>query len=487
MRIEIVKGAVAEMKADVIVNSCNQALMLTHGGLTKSFARAAGPGLQTECSKTYPNGICFGDIAVTGGHRLNCKAVYHVALPPWDSEFVDAMEILCLTVCACLNRAHGDGMTSIAFPALGCGFLGYPYDRVARAMHDCFASFEKETTSTKLERTFVVIWPKGAEWKHIKQAFEQELSTDRKTVLPESNQDLKQSLVQRKGAIQDFLSTCVRETNRNSCKKVLGCGHICVGYRNEPACPPCIQPECASSDQHQTSQDDCIICYTDHLAAAPVVMLKCGHLFHLHCVKRILQNRWVGSKINFNFTKCPICKESIEHRELQALLLPLKALQDDVKHKAILRLRYDGLERCKEITDRGSKYFQKPGDFAMDRYKYFLCFKCKKAYFGGTTRTECGAEDDQFQPENLICPDCRGYRRLRQLPDAAVAKAVHSKENVQAQKVIQETTKACPHCGAHTEKNGGCMHMTCIKCKMDWCWLCEKHWELKCQRTHWFG
>lgn len=40
------------------------------------------------------------------------------------------------------------------------------------------------------------------------------------------------------------------------------------------------------------------------------------------------------------------------------------------------------------------------------------------------------------------------------MSDAAVARAVHSKENKQAKNVIKATTKPCPHCGAHTEKNG---------------------------------
>lgn len=67
--------------------------MLEYGGASKTLARAAGPGMQEECSKTYPGGIFFGDIAVTRGHKLKCKAVYHVALPPWDSDLVNALEV----------------------------------------------------------------------------------------------------------------------------------------------------------------------------------------------------------------------------------------------------------------------------------------------------------------------------------------------------------------------------------------------------------
>lgn len=68
----------------------------------------------------------------------------------------------------------------------------------------------------------------------------------------------------------------------------------------------------------------------------------------------------------------------MEHRELDDLMIPLKALEDDVTHKAMMRLQYDGLDKCPEITTPSSKYHQKPQDFAMDRYIYYLCFKCKK-------------------------------------------------------------------------------------------------------------
>ena len=34
--------------------------------------------------------------------------------------------------------------------------------------------------------------------------------------------------------------------------------------------------------------------------------------------------------------------------------------------------------------------------------------------------------------------------------------------------------KRCPYCRMWTEKNEGCNHMTCVECKFQWCWLCQK-------------
>ena len=41
-------------------------------------------------------------------------------------------------------------------------------------------------------------------------------------------------------------------------------------------------------------------------------------------------------------------------------------------------------------------------------------------------------------------------------------------------KWLKEFTKPCPNpkCNTSIEKNTGCNHMTCFKCKHQFCWLC---------------
>ncbi|KAN0065115.1 hypothetical protein ACQY0O_001612 [Thecaphora frezii] len=41
---------------------------------------------------------------------------------------------------------------------------------------------------------------------------------------------------------------------------------------------------------------------------------------------------------------------------------------------------------------------------------------------------------------------------------------------------ISANTKECPACSSTIEKNGGCNHMTCRKCKHEWCWICSGPW-----------
>jgi ariadne-1 len=51
-------------------------------------------------------------------------------------------------------------------------------------------------------------------------------------------------------------------------------------------------------------------------------------------------------------------------------------------------------------------------------------------------------------------------------------------------KWLQVNTKDCPKCGVAVEKNGGCQHMSCVKCNHQYCWHCLKNWRghVSCNR-----
>ncbi|KAI0214325.1 E3 ubiquitin-protein ligase ARIH1 [Lamellibrachia satsuma] len=42
---------------------------------------------------------------------------------------------------------------------------------------------------------------------------------------------------------------------------------------------------------------------------------------------------------------------------------------------------------------------------------------------------------------------------------------------------IAANTKECPKCHSTIEKDGGCNHMVCKKCRFDFCWVCLGPWE----------
>jgi len=77
------------------------------------------------------------------------------------------------------------------------------------------------------------------------------------------------------------------------------------------------------------------------------------------------------------FLKCPLCKTTIAHRLLEVAMLPLLRLQMEVKTRALVRLRSEGMDKDQELTDPSSRYYKDPASYALDRFAFYECFKCK--------------------------------------------------------------------------------------------------------------
>lgn len=208
-----------------------------------------------------------------------------------------------------------------------------------------------------------------------------------------------------------------QEYSRTACTKSLACGHVCGGVRDEVNCLPCLHGCASSSDLKQDADDMCMICFTEALSACPAIQLICGHLFHLHCSANVLKRKWPGPRITFGFSLCPICKTLIEHPSLQELLRPIRVLFEDVQRKALMRLEYEGLHRSEAITTPGARFFNDSTNYAMERYAYYVCSKCSKAYYGGEAR--CDAElgqGDDYDPNELVCGGCSDVSRAQMCP-----------------------------------------------------------------------
>ncbi|XP_060843295.1 E3 ubiquitin-protein ligase MYCBP2 isoform X2 [Rhopalosiphum padi] len=196
---------------------------------------------------------------------------------------------------------------------------------------------------------------------------------------------------------------------QTGCQRILKCGHLCGGIKGETKCLPCLHG-CDSEENpslKQDADDMCMICFTDALSAAPSIQLICGHVFHYQCCKRVLVNKWAGPRITFGFQQCPICKTPIDHACLAEVLDPIRELMADVKRKALMRLEYEG--ECTMKNDHAAVY-------AMEKYAYYVCFKCKKAYYGGEARCELDVGGTDYDPAELVCGGCSDVARAQMCP-----------------------------------------------------------------------
>ena len=252
-----------------------------------------------------------------------------------------------------------------------------------------------------------------------------------------------------------------RERLAGACRHVLPCSHPCGGVCEEKVHLPCLVPECleaaaagkllrdampqpvaqrvartrrragpAASEKNvqlelqklrelytlptptSNGDDYCTICYVEGLSAAPCVQLLCGHVLHWQCVQKKLAGSWSGARITFGFLNCPQCQQLMRHPLLDALPAYQEAMKvkTSLEAKALQRLKFENLQAAPEITTQKGQFYGKPLEYAMHRFAYYPCFKCKKPYFGGMRA--CGAPaavgaDGSFDPEELVCGSCR--------------------------------------------------------------------------------
>lgn len=191
-----------------------------------------------------------------------------------------------------------------------------------------------------------------------------------------------------------------------ACKKILACGHQCYGVKNESECLSCLSEDCAGDSIGE--HDFCCMCYMDGLGMAPAIQLQCGHMLHYPCILECLAKRWVGPRITFSFARCPVCKSWLESSNpvAQERLTEVKALYEELRGKALSRLKFERLEKDRRLIDPTSEYYANIEKFAMDVLTYYQCFKCEKPYFGGMKDCEQNIDRVNYNQEELVCASC---------------------------------------------------------------------------------
>lgn len=54
-----------------------------------------------------------------------------------------------------------------------------------------------------------------------------------------------------------------------------------------------------------------------------------------------------------------------------------------------MRLEYEGLHKSEAITTPGVRFYNDPAGYAMNRYAYYVCYKCKKVWQLPLSETAC--------------------------------------------------------------------------------------------------
>ncbi|AQW97720.1 RNase III inhibitor [Elizabethkingia anophelis] len=144
--IEIIKGDITKIQADVIVNAANSSL-LGGGGVDGAIHRAGGKQILDECIQIRnKQGKCNpGEAVVTTAGNLPAQYVIHTVGPVWNGDKERCERLLGNCYNNALELAGNLGVKTIAFPNISTGIYKFPKDLAAEIAIKIAQNLESET------------------------------------------------------------------------------------------------------------------------------------------------------------------------------------------------------------------------------------------------------------------------------------------------------------------------------------------------------
>lgn len=231
----------------------------------------------------------------------------------------------------------------------------------------------------------------------------------------------------------------------------------------------------------------CNICCEHYIDPVKTYSLLCQHTFCISCWYQYAHDAVVrGSLIA---CMIPDCTLSIPHRDLDEMwdsqdkselsFKIQKQLQDNPLIRSSARVIIDAQTKykwcpatdCTNFTEL-LKY-TKPNNNEEDDLEYALrqgMEKNKSIDLSRVPVVKCFSGHE-------FCFNCN-YENHLPCPCWVVKNWVKKcEDDSETANWIEANTHSCPKCESLIEKNGGCNHMTCKKCRYEFCWICLHDWS----------
>ncbi|OBT46201.1 ariadne-1 [Pseudogymnoascus sp. WSF 3629] len=198
----------------------------------------------------------------------------------------------------------------------------------------------------------------------------------------------------------------------------------------------------------------CDICCEDEAGLLTFAM-KCGHRYCVDCYRQYLSQK-IKEEGEAAHIQCPQdgCKRIMDSKSMDLLV----ASDLNNRYRELLTRTYvedkNALKWC-PAPDCVNAVECKIQKRDLDKVVPTVACDCGYRFCFG-----CILTDHQPAPCELV------KRWLKKCADDS-----------ETANWISANTKECPKCNSTIEKNGGCNHMTCRKCKHEFCWMCMGLWS----------
>ncbi|BDA50235.1 probable Ankyrin repeat and IBR domain-containing protein 1 [Coccomyxa sp. Obi] len=225
-------------------------------------------------------------------------------------------------------------------------------------------------------------------------------------------------------------------------------------------------PSVSEASAVTAAAQTCIVCFEVVASKKMSIMLPCGHITCDTCWKGILNVRL--SEGDVHRTGCPFvgCNCRLSFTDAQRLL----SKSQKERYEQLLAQNYAD-------TNPAIKWCPRAG-----------CGRCLTvdARVGAADGVAAAAGSGRALDVRCSCGHAFCFSCLRAPHEPATCAAVrewetlvavvNKEEKERADCWLARNTKPCGGCGAPIQKNGGCNHMVCSRCRRHFCWVCGGDW-----------
>jgi hypothetical protein len=191
----------------------------------------------------------------------------------------------------------------------------------------------------------------------------------------------------------------------------------------------------------------CNICLSNEKRIEEMYTLdECWHRFCFDCLREFIVGKIRDGEVATIHCPTPNCPHFVTYNEVKHLV---DRRTFEKYEEFLLKHALDSDPNCRWCPRPGchNAMIGNPNLPMMvcsnEKCQFTFCFNCREEWHADTT--------------------CEKYQKWkRENSDAENRFALWAAQH----------TKPCPFCNAKIEKNGGCNHMTCSKCRHEFCWLC---------------
>jgi hypothetical protein len=201
-----------------------------------------------------------------------------------------------------------------------------------------------------------------------------------------------------------------------------------------------------------TNSETCVFCMDT--AIQQVALKSCKCVYCRECLKHLLTSTLTNYENKVDEIACLSCK------------VPLLLSDANILNQDELKVIYQAALN-KYLVVNWNKYYKCPTadcDNYMEQseQQLFYCSQCSMMYCKNCDTDYHG----KVSHEGVSC-DIFQKRK---------------KDNKADEEWLKLHSKPCPNCAIAIEKNEGCNHMTCIRCRYEFCWKCSNPWNAACYR-----